>query len=137
MTRVFSWQNSVSLCPASCCTAMPNFPVTTGRSSYFCIPVPHNEKAIFFCVLVLEGLVGLHRMVQLQLLQHYWSGYRLELLWYWRVTPMSIINLNFLVNCHFQENLELLLSWNEKYDFCNKCIFDAPRNFIISIFDQS
>ena len=29
---------------------------------------------------VLEGLVGLHRTVQLQLLQHYWSGHRLELL---------------------------------------------------------
>ena len=27
-----------------------------------------------FLVLVLEGLVGLHRTVQLQLLQHYWSG---------------------------------------------------------------
>ena len=34
-------------------------------------------------VLVLEGLVGLHRAIQLQLLQHYWSGHRL--LWYWMV----------------------------------------------------
>ena len=33
----------------------------------------------------LEGLVGLHRTIQLQLLQHYWSGLRLELLWYWMV----------------------------------------------------
>ena len=31
-------------------------------------------------MLVLEGLVGLHRTVQLQLLQHYWSGHRLGLL---------------------------------------------------------
>ena len=30
-------------------------------TSYFCIPVPYEEKDIFFCVLVLEGLVGLHR----------------------------------------------------------------------------
>jgi len=30
-------------------------------------------------VLVLEGLVGLHRAIQLQLLQHYWSGHRLGL----------------------------------------------------------
>ena len=29
-------------------------------------------------MLVLKGLVGLHRTVQLQLLQHYWSGHRLE-----------------------------------------------------------
>ena len=27
---------------------------------------------------VLEGLVGLHRTVQLQLLQHYWSGIDLD-----------------------------------------------------------
>ena len=43
-------------------------------TSYFCIPVPYNEKDIFFWVLVLKGLVGLHRTVQLQLLQHYWLG---------------------------------------------------------------
>ena len=47
---------------------------------YFCIPVPYNEKDIFFWVLALEGLVGLYRIIQLQLLQHYWSGHRLGLL---------------------------------------------------------
>ena len=31
-------------------------------------------------VLVLGGLVGLHRTIQLQLLQYYWSGHRLGLL---------------------------------------------------------
>ena len=31
-------------------------------------------------MLVLKGLVGLHRTVQLQLLQHYCSGHRLGLL---------------------------------------------------------
>ena len=36
-------------------------------------------------VLVLEGLVGVHRTVQLQFLQHYWSRHRLGLLWYWMV----------------------------------------------------
>ena len=36
-------------------------------------------------VLVLEGLVGIHRTIQLQLLQHYWLGHRLGLLWYWMV----------------------------------------------------
>ena len=30
-------------------------------------------------MLVLEGLVGLHKSVQLHLLQHYWSGHRLGL----------------------------------------------------------
>ena len=52
--------------------------------SYFFIPVPYNENDIFFrCFL--EGLLGLHRTVQLQLLQHYWLGHRLGLLWYWMV----------------------------------------------------
>ena len=36
----------------------------------FCIPVPYNEKDIFLGVLVLEGFEGLHKTVQLQLLQH-------------------------------------------------------------------
>ena len=31
MTNVFSWQNSVSLCPPSFCTARPNLPVTSGE----------------------------------------------------------------------------------------------------------
>ena len=42
-------------------------------------------KGHLFGVLVLEGLVGLHRIIQLQLLQHYWLGSRLGLLWYWMV----------------------------------------------------
>ena len=29
-------------------------------------------------MLVLKGLVGLHRIVQLQLLQHYWLGHDIE-----------------------------------------------------------
>ena len=37
-------------------------------------------KGHLFGVLVLEGLVGLHRTVKL--LQQYWSGHRLELPWY-------------------------------------------------------
>ena len=45
-----------------------------------CIPVPYNEKDIFVCVLVLDGLVDLHRTTQLQLLQRYWLGHRLGLL---------------------------------------------------------
>ena len=40
-------------------------------------------KRTSFWVLVLEGLVGLHRTVQL--LQHQWLGHRLGLLWCWMV----------------------------------------------------
>ena len=32
MTSVFSWQNSVSLCPALFCTLKPNLPITPGIS---------------------------------------------------------------------------------------------------------
>ena len=32
MTSAFSWQNSVSLCPASFCTPRPNLPVTLGNT---------------------------------------------------------------------------------------------------------
>ena len=32
MTSAFSWQNSISLCPASFCTPRPNLPVTPGVS---------------------------------------------------------------------------------------------------------
>ena len=70
ITNAF-WQNSVSLCPASFCTPGPNLPVTPGiLTSYFCILVPYDDKSIVFLVLVLQGLIGHHRTVQLQLLQH-------------------------------------------------------------------
>ena len=36
-------------------------------------------------MLVLKGLVGLHRTAHFQLLQHYWLGHRLGLLRYWMV----------------------------------------------------
>ena len=45
-------------------------------TSYICIPVPYDEKDIFF-VLVLEGRVGPHRIVQLQLLRI--SGWGIDL----------------------------------------------------------
>ena len=42
-------------------------------------------KGHLFWVLVLEGLVGFQRTIQLQLLQQYLLGNRLGLLWYWMV----------------------------------------------------
>ena len=74
MTSAFSWQNSISLCPVAFCSPRSKFAYYSRYflTSYFCIPVPYNEKDIFslVLVLVLEGLIGLHRTVQLQLLQH-------------------------------------------------------------------
>ena len=73
-------------CPASFCTPRPNFPITPGISwlPTFTFQSPIMKRT-YFLVLVLEGLVGLHRTIQLQLLQHYWLGHRLGLLWYWMV----------------------------------------------------
>ena len=46
---------------------------------------PLEWKGHLFWVSVLKGLVGLHRTIQLQLLQCYWLGHRLGLLCYWIV----------------------------------------------------
>ena len=40
-------------------------------------------KGHLFWVLVLEGLVGLHRTIKLLLVHHLWLGHRLGFLWYW------------------------------------------------------
>ena len=79
MTSMFSWQNSVRLYPASFCTPRPNLCVTPGVSwlPTFAFQVPIMKMTSFW-VLVLEGLVGLHRTVQLQLLQDYWLGIDLD-----------------------------------------------------------
>ena len=85
-SSAFSWLNSISLCFASFCTPRPNLPVTPGVSWLltFAFQSP-MVKRTFLGVLVLEDLVGFHRTAQLQLLQHYLSGHRLGLLWYWMV----------------------------------------------------
>ena len=84
MTSAFSWQNSISLCPTSFHTPKPNLPVTPDVSwlPTFAFQSP-VMKGYLFWVLILKGLIGLHRTVQL--LQHYWLGHRLGLLWYWMV----------------------------------------------------
>ena len=42
----------------------------------------YEELQDFLGVLVLKGLIGLHRTIQLQLLKRYWLGHRLGLLCY-------------------------------------------------------
>ena len=64
MTSACSSQNPTSVCLASFCTPRPHLPVTPDVSSlptfafYFAI-----MKRTFLGVLILEGLVGLHRTV--------------------------------------------------------------------------
>ena len=86
MTSAFPWQNSVSLCPASFCTPRWKLPVTPCISwPTFASQSPMMKRTFFCVLLVLEGLVGLQRTVQLQLLWHYWLRYTLGLLWCWMV----------------------------------------------------
>ena len=84
MTNVFSWQNSVSLWPASFCV-LACLLLQVSLDFLLLHSSPYNEKDIFFGVLVLEDIVDLHRTIQFQLLQHYWLGNRLGSLWFWMV----------------------------------------------------
>ena len=61
-------------------------------------------KRTRFLELVLEGLVGLHRAVQLQLLQHSWSGHRLGLVWFW----MACLGNEPISSCHFWDCTQVL-----------------------------
>ena len=61
-------------------------------------------KTSSFLVLALKGLVGLHRMIQLQLLQHCWSGHSLGLPRYWKVC-LGNEQRSF---CHFWDCIQVL-----------------------------
>ena len=128
MTSAFSWQKSVSLCPASFCTPNPNLPVTPGISWLPTFAFQSSMmKRHLFGVLVLECLVGLHGTVQLQLLQHYWLGHRLGLLWYWMVITIHycdielmfqllwyLYKLQYLYQCWYLINIvsiSVILNW--------------------------
>ena len=105
MTCALSWQNSVSLRPASFCTPRPNLPVTTSISwlPTFVVQSPMVKRTSFL-VLVLEGLVGLHRTIQLELLQHCWLGHRPGLLWYW----ILCLGNEQRSYCHFWDYTQML-----------------------------
>ena len=53
-------------------------------------------KRHLFGGLVIEGFIGLHRTIQLQLLWHQWLGHKLGLLWCWMVWLGELRPL-----CHF------------------------------------
>ena len=76
MTSVFSWQNSVSLCLASFCTPRPNLPLIPVFSYFptFAFQSPIMKRTSFFGVSFgvsfRMSYIGLHRIIQLQLLRH-------------------------------------------------------------------
>ena len=59
MTSVFSWQNSISLCPASFCIPSPNWPVTPGvsRLPTFAFQSPIIKRTSFFDYCDIEWFV--------------------------------------------------------------------------------
>ena len=64
MTSVFSWQNSVSLCPASFCTPRQTCSILQVSLDFLLLhSSPLSWKEHLFWAFVLEGLVGLHRIV--------------------------------------------------------------------------
>ena len=71
MTSAFSWQNAISLCPASFCTPRPNLPVTPGVSLLptFAFQSPIMKRTSFWGV---SSKRTVHRTAQFRLLQHYW-----------------------------------------------------------------
>ena len=77
-------------------------------TSYFCIPMSCHEKDLF-SVLILEGVVYLHKTHQIQLLQHQYLGHSLGLVWRWMI-------------CH----------GNEPKSFC--CFEIAPKYYILGSF---
>ena len=83
---IFLVELYTSLCPASFSIPRANLPVTPGVSwlPTFAFQSPIMKRPSSG-VLVLEGLVGLHRTVQHQLLHRYWLGHGLGLPWYWIV----------------------------------------------------
>ena len=82
---VCSLDKTLSLCSASFCTPRPNLSVTPGVSQLLTFAFQCSMmKRTSFLVLVL-GLVGLHRTGQLQLLEYQWLGHRFCLLRYWMI----------------------------------------------------
>ena len=59
-------------------------------------------------MLVLKGLVGLHKTVQLQLLQCYWLGHRLRLLWYWISLEGMMLKLKLQYFGHLMQRVDSL-----------------------------
>ena len=75
-----------TLCPSSFYTPRPNLLIILGISWHPTFAFQSSMmKRIFFLVLVLEGVIGLHRTSRLQLLRHRWLGHILGLLWCWMV----------------------------------------------------
>ena len=129
MTSTFSRKISISLSPASsvhqgqiCLLLQVSLDLLLLHSS------PLWWKGHLFWVLVLEGLVGLHRIIQLQLLQHYWLGHRLGLLWCW----MACLGNEKRSFCHFWDCIQVL-HFGSFVDYDGYSI--SSKGFLLTVVD--
>ena len=120
----------ISFCLASFCTPKSNLPVTPGISwlSTFAFQSTIMKGTSFlgvreghlFWMLVIEGFVGLHRIVQLQLLHHYWLGHRFGLLSYW-MACLGYVALTVWTTTNsgkFWKRWEYQTSWPASWEIC-------------------
>ena len=73
------------------------FPIEPGSPALRAVALPSKPPVKY------RG-VSLHRTLQIQLLQHYWSGHRLVLLWYW----MLCLGNEQRSFCHFWDCIQVL-----------------------------
>ena len=126
MTSAFSWQNSVSLCPASFCTPRPNLTVILGicwLPTFAFWSQWWKGHLSSFLVLILEDLIGLHRTGQLQLLWHQWLGHRLG------ITVMLIERVRGRLN---EFGMNIFTLWYIK-QVNNKHLLYSRGNYIQSV----
>ena len=108
VTSMFSWQNSVSLCPASFCTLRPNLPIILSTSWLSTLTFhPLWWKEHLFFMLMLEDAVGIHSTGQLRLLWRQWLGHWLGLAVMlnglsWKQTSIILLFLSLHPSIAFQ-----------------------------------
>ena len=78
--------------------------VTPWTAAYQAPPSMRFSRQEYWSGVPLPSPVGLHRTVQIQLLQHYWLGHRLGLPWYW----MVCFGNNQRSFCHFWYCIQVL-----------------------------
>ena len=105
MTSAFSWQNSVSLCPASFCTPRPNLPVTPGVSwlPTFSVQSLMMKRTSFLGVSSRSSCRSSQNH-STSASTAYWSGHRFALPWYW----MVCLGNKQRLFCHFWDCAQVL-----------------------------
>ena len=93
MTNAFSWQNFLSL---------PLLHSVLQSQTCLLLQVSFDFVLLHSSPLWWKG--HFHRTIQLQLLQHWWLGHRLGLLWYW----MVFLGNELISFCHFWDCTQVL-----------------------------